>query len=88
MFKKLKRKLLLILAISLINIIIICIVDYKNNNSSGNSNYLFKETLKENKSPASDKNLKNTRKYLRYECLKPLCGGWADRLKGKCFHYN
>ncbi len=24
----------------------------------------------------------NNKKYIRFECKKPLCGGWADRLRG------
>ena len=24
----------------------------------------------------------NEKKYIRFECRKPLCGGWADRLEG------
>ena len=58
--------------------------NYEINNSSvinEELNFIAKRSL------CSEKiSIKNTqfrvKKYLIFECLKPICGGWADRLKG------
>jgi hypothetical protein len=35
-----------------------------------------------NGAAANESSLENP-KYIIYECAKPICGGWGDRLKGK-----
>jgi hypothetical protein len=39
------------------------------------ANYLNKKT-------SNEKICVNKNKYIRFECKKPYCGGWADRLRG------
>lgn len=87
----LKRYSLLVIAITCVNILGCYLFIRYNNfsriNKTGNNDSMHVGNRLEISKVEKSKNdarqiCVNKNKYVRYECTRPLCGGWADRLRG------
>lgn len=93
MRKTTKRYLLFLIFFTIINVFFyIFSIEYLKNYCSMTSNINHvkrtiineqkKELLQKQSIDIERKECVNKNKYIRYECKRPLCGGWADRLRG------